>query len=734
MLSFGCGSGNTGAPTAPTTITTTTTLTSSSTSTTTGASITLTAAVSPSAATGTVTFYSGSTSLGAGTLSSGTATLTTSFSSAGTYSITATYGGSSSDSSSTSSAVPISVSASALSVSTSSLTNPVYGQSYQATLIATGGTGSGYSWSVFAGQSSLTAINLSLSSSGVLSGVPGAIGASTFTVMVTDSGGNTAKATYTIGVSNPQPKPSGTLTAATVTVTSQSAGTLPSSFLGFSYGKTIVNSTPYALSSADTGLINLFRLLIPAGGSSNPPILRIGGSQVDSMIWNNSGAGGNSNYVEPPDIDSLAGFIAATGWQTIYGINLASTSPNYTTAAPQTTILAQQEVSYLAGDFSAAGALAPMYEIGNECDNYNHSGHPYNGVTGWTTNSAALLSFEALWSTYQSAILGAVPSSVITGPASGNNETTWTEPFAQWATSSRISLMTQHYYRFSSGTNPTPANLINYPDNENTDCTATSGCPNSDSLTSNTTNTGDGVTGDGTDGYIGNPGSCSNNTGLTCTANALGIPWRMSETNSLNNASTGPLGTANGYGSALWLLDHMFTIAYGGGSGVNVSGISNEATGYQPISFSSTNSTPNTSVASVNPSYYAMLLFSQMGFGTLYDTLVNAGSLNVSAYTVQTAGGAQNLMVVNKDATNNLNLTINLAKPVSYASLMLMTQLTSGNTAPDLTSPSGVTIQGSSVSTAGAFSPGALNTCTVTSGTVVNCYVPIESAVVIQMQ
>jgi hypothetical protein len=89
---------------------TTTALTASTTTPAVGASVTLTATVSPSAATGTVTFYSGTTSLGTGTLASGVATLATSFATSGTYSLTAVYAGSTTYATSTSSAVSITVS------------------------------------------------------------------------------------------------------------------------------------------------------------------------------------------------------------------------------------------------------------------------------------------------------------------------------------------------------------------------------------------------------------------------------------------------------------------------------------------------------------------------------------------------------------------------------------------------------------------------------------------------
>jgi hypothetical protein len=111
----GCGGSATKA-TSSTTATTgttasTTKLTASTTTPEQAASVTLTATVSPTAATGTVTFYDGTTSLGTGTLSSGTATLATSFSTTGTHTLTATYAGSTIYAASTSSSVSLTVSA-----------------------------------------------------------------------------------------------------------------------------------------------------------------------------------------------------------------------------------------------------------------------------------------------------------------------------------------------------------------------------------------------------------------------------------------------------------------------------------------------------------------------------------------------------------------------------------------------------------------------------------------------
>jgi hypothetical protein len=84
-------------------------------------SVTFTATVTPSTATGTVTFYDGATSLGAAMLSGGTAMYATSSLSNGSHTITATYDGDSSYATSTSSPVTQQVSAAPLLATTTTM-------------------------------------------------------------------------------------------------------------------------------------------------------------------------------------------------------------------------------------------------------------------------------------------------------------------------------------------------------------------------------------------------------------------------------------------------------------------------------------------------------------------------------------------------------------------------------------------------------------------------------------
>ncbi len=112
-------SGLTGATSNPFTIsqtTSTTTVSSSGSPSTYGDSVTFTANVTPSSATGTITFMDGSTTLGTGTLAGGQATFSIASLTAGSHSITAAYGGDTSDAPSTSSSINQTVNGAPLTV------------------------------------------------------------------------------------------------------------------------------------------------------------------------------------------------------------------------------------------------------------------------------------------------------------------------------------------------------------------------------------------------------------------------------------------------------------------------------------------------------------------------------------------------------------------------------------------------------------------------------------------
>jgi outer membrane protein assembly factor BamB len=121
----------------PVLTTTTTTLNASPNPSIAGGSVSLTASIAPSTATGTVTFLQGTVTLGTAPVNNGVASLTTPFA-AGTYLLTATYSGDANDQSGTSNTVTqvVNLPSSASSLNESSSANPsTFGQSV--TLTAT---------------------------------------------------------------------------------------------------------------------------------------------------------------------------------------------------------------------------------------------------------------------------------------------------------------------------------------------------------------------------------------------------------------------------------------------------------------------------------------------------------------------------------------------------------------------------------------------------------------------
>jgi hypothetical protein len=458
---------------------------------------------------------------------------------------------------------------------------------------------------------------------------------------------------------NPQPVPTGPLTPASLTVTAQAAGSIAPAFAGLSYEKSQLYGPLFT--GSNSNLIGMFDRL----GTS---VLRVGGNSVDRNVWTPNGPGQTAGQIAPSDVDSLAAFVKAAGWQCLYGINLGGAASGATTPA-----LAAAEVAYAAQQF---GSSLLGIEIGNEPDLYGDAGNYFAG--NWS-----LSDFLTLWGQFRTAILASTPSVPITGPADASNESSWTVPFGQTVTKSEITLLTQHYYRANGQSATSTAEYLITPD----------------------------------------PNLIADLAVLEAGAQNIGVPYRMSECNSFYNG--GSSGVSDSYASSLWVIDYLFNCAQGGASGVNFHG-GGDGTGYTPIADS------DGSVVGARPEFYGILLFTLAGQGTLYATQISAGSLNVTAYAVKTSSGGLNLVIVNKDLTQNLQLTAQLPQNASSATLLVMTQLSSGATAPDLTATSGVTIQEASVNTDGSFAPSTPYTLNP-SGAQLTCYVPALSAALIQI-
>lgn len=334
--------------------------------------------------------------------------------------------------------------------------------------------------------------------------------------------------------------------------------------------------------------------------------------------------------------------------------------------------LAAAEAAYAAQQF---GSSLLGIEIGNECDGYGASG-------SYFADSWSLTRFQSLWLQYRDAIVLATPTIAIVGPDSGSNVSSWTVPFGQAMGKSNLSLLTQHYYRGDGkSSNATVANLL-APDQNLINCAGL----------------------------------------LQAGSQSIGVPYRFTECNSYFNG--GAPGISNSYASALWVIDFLFNCAKGGAAGVNLHGGGNW-TGYTPIADSSG------IVSEARPEYYGILFFTLAGQGTILDSQLSAGSLNATAYAVRTPTGT-NVVIINKDATQSLDLSVFLPQAATTATLTALTQSTAGSATPSVTATTGVTIQGGTVHPDGTFSPSAGFSLSV-SGSRLECYVPALSAALIQI-
>jgi hypothetical protein len=458
---------------------------------------------------------------------------------------------------------------------------------------------------------------------------------------------------------NPQPTPSGTITPATMAVTSTAAGSIAPGFVGLSYEKGDLAEPLFT--GANTDLMALFTRL-------GPSVLRIGGSSADYNSWVPDGPGFTTNQTSPPDVDRLAAFVKSVGWQCLYTVSLLGVVQGTTTPA-----LAAAEVAYVAAKL---GPSLIGIEIGNEPDLYPRNASYFPG--GWS-----FAQYKILWEQFRAAILAVTPTVPLTGPATANAEATWTVPFGEYATSSQITLLTQHYYRANGRLPTSTAAALILPD----------------------------------------PTLVSNLAILQAGAQVIGVPFRISECNSYYEG--GAAGVSDAYASSLWIIDFLFNCAQGGAIGVNLHGGGNLPT-YTPIA-------DNAGVEiTARPEYYGAFLFTLAGSGTLFETQVSAGSLNVTGYAVSAASGGLNLVIVNKDLTQNLQLTATLPSAFSTASLILMTQLTPGGTGPDLSAITGVTMQGGGLDPSDAFSLSSAYSLTI-AGDQITFYVPALSAVLIKL-
>lgn len=194
--------------------------------------------------------------------------------------------------------------------------------------------------------------------------------------------------------------------------------TVSDSLTGFSY-ETQQLENPAFFSADNHALVRLFRELSPRG------VLRIGGNSSDYTVWTayrgevptqrtHKGGPQRPVMLKPEALHALAGFLRATGWKLVFGVNLKI-------GVPTMAVELAQAVRQIVGDDLIA------IQIGNEANNYE----------------ADYDAFDQAWSPYAKVIRDAgVP---IAGPDTGAN-TDWVIEYAKRHGEENI-FLSRHYYK-----------------------------------------------------------------------------------------------------------------------------------------------------------------------------------------------------------------------------------------------------------------------------------------------
>ncbi len=305
---------------------------------------------------------------------------------------------------------------------------------------------------------------------------------------------------------------------------------VPRNYSGLSYESRQL-AQPAFFAPTNKGLISFFRRLAKQG------VLRLGGNTSENTVWSPEGAPADTAVVGPdagpgprprtpvtPEaIRNLAGFLDATGWQLIYGLNLGKGTPEQ----------AAQEAKAVS---DSVGHRLIAFAIGNEPDLYHRNRRSDSRPAGWNFDS-----YLSQWREFAQAVRKAVPGASFSAPEISNvvNRVDWIEKFVEQA-GSEIVLVSGHYYAEGPPEDPrmTIERLLER-----------------------------------------DPRLLPNTPRTMEAARKCHHPFRMTEGNSCYNG--GKRGVSDTFASALWAGEYMLFLAQSGYAGVNFHGGGNGI--YTPI-------------------------------------------------------------------------------------------------------------------------------------------------------
>jgi hypothetical protein len=425
--------------------------------------------------------------------------------------------------------------------------------------------------------------------------------------------------------------------------TRRTLGRITDDFTGLGYEISSV-ATPGLLSDRNQRYVRLVRGLGANG------VIRVGGITSDSATFAPNGAASaaaKATVINSESLRELGGFLEATGWRLIWGLNLGSGN-------------AQDAADEAAAVATAVGDKLLAFEIGNEPDGF--AGDVFSAHRRKTYGYE---DFVKEFRAYKAAIRAKRPGVPFAGP-DASYRTDWVTRFAA-DEGSDLKLLTRHYYR-SGANNPyldrligagpaiSPAQRAGYEARRNND--------KLEMLLREDPNV---------------------RSFLQEISAASHIPLRVCEANSFYGG--GQPGVSDAFVSALWALDFMWALVCGGAVGVNME------TGVNHLDFTSYYSPIRADAggaAVAAPEYYGMLAFAQGSDGHSIALDYDTGGVNLTAYAARGDPARLTVTLINKDRTADADVTIAADRTLRKARAVLLRGLA-------LDSADDVTLGGSAI-------------------------------------
>lgn len=419
---------------------------------------------------------------------------------------------------------------------------------------------------------------------------------------------------------------------------------MPVDFLGLSYEVQQL-ADPSFFSGQNGGLIEQFKALSSTG------VLRLGGNTSEFAYWKPRPDSPEPEHPQVREvvgepkpryyavtgeaIKNLAEFLQSTGWTCIYGIGMGTNTP------PR----AAEEAAFAA---DTLGSRLQYFQIGNEADLF---GRHLRDPKTWSAKT-----YLDEWLTLARAIAARVPSAKFGMPDVASNVSWLTQIADLWPSipnPPHVTTVTHHYYFGGPATNPE----VNIPNLLK---------PATMQKVQNTANI------------------------AREAAAKIGARVRMTEGNTCYRG--GKPGVSDVLAAALWSADYSLLLASNDYSGVNLHGgtgqsVANSVGGSLPgdTLLQASGETPEQIASHPHPFYTPIATFGSeyrlepVAYGlkfaasfsggqllkTDFSTQLQAVGANATAYAAKLAGGETSVIILNKDATADLEVQLDFGRGAS---------------------------------------------------------------------